>query len=243
LVAGWEEGKYIQLDFSHPGFQRHVASQAKTVMDSQVFDGVMLDWWDDDEDRLQLIQAIRKAIGPNALILVNANDRTTPATAAFINGYYMECYRSRTVEDWQRIASTLQWAEKNLKEPRINCLEIWFEKSRRDLRLMRATTTLSLTMSDGYCLFADPNDLPTPDHLHDWYDFWNKRLGLPKAKAASKADGSYWREFDQGVVVYNPPGNEAVAVEFETPHTSASTNQSAKAFRVPSGDGDLFLKK
>ena len=42
---------------------------------------------------------------------------------------------------------------------------------------LRATTTLSLVRSDGYALFSDPNPLPTPDHLHDWYPFWDKSLG------------------------------------------------------------------
>jgi hypothetical protein len=36
---------------------------------------------------------------------------------------------------------------------RINCLESWFHQSRDDLNLMRATTTLALTRSDGYALF------------------------------------------------------------------------------------------
>ena len=44
---------------------------------------------------------------------------------------------------------------------------------------MRATTTLALTHGDGYCLFSDPNPLPTPDHMHNWYPFWNKSLGRP----------------------------------------------------------------
>ena len=55
------------------------------------------------------------------------------------------------------------------------------------MTLMRATTTLSLTLSDGYCLFADPDPLPTADHLHDWYPYWNKSLGKAVAEESASA--------------------------------------------------------
>lgn len=242
-VVGWEEGSYFLLDFSNSAYRDQVAQQAKAVMDSGVFDGLMLDWWEDDEDRLALVKAIRKQIGDRALILVNANDRQTPRTAAFVNGYFMECYKSKTVDDWKQIAETLEWAESNLKQPRINCLETWFHQSRQDLHLMRATTTLCLTLSDGYCLFSDPNPLPTPDHLHDWYGFWDRSLGRPQAKGDRKLDGSIQRKFDRGLAVYNPPGNKPVTIDFMTPHTAASSRKTAMTFTVPAGDGDLFLKE
>ena len=108
---------------------------------------------------------------------------------------------------------------------------------------MRATTTLSLTLSDGYCLFSDPNPLPDPDHLHDWYDFWNKSLGRPRAKGVQNQDGSIQREFDQGLVVYNPPGNRPVTITFTTPHTAVSSRTSGMTFTVPHEDGDLFLRE
>jgi hypothetical protein len=241
LVMGWEEGGYIQLDFANPDFRKQVAAQARAVVDSGAFDGVMLDWWADDEDRLALIKEVRAAIGEKTLILANANDRKTPRTAAFINGYFMECYKSKTSEDWRQIADTLQWAEKNLREPRINCLETWFHNSRRDLHLMRATTTLALTLSDGYCLFSDPNPLPTPDHLHDWYDFWNKSLGKPTATGVQRDDGAFQREFERGVVVYNPMGNNPITVKFTDPRRRASTGESGRSFVMPACDGDLFL--
>jgi len=96
-----------------------------------------------------------------------------------------------------------RWAEVNLREPRVNCLETWYHRSRDDLHLVRATTTLALTHSDGYCLFSDPNPLPTPDHLHNWYSFWNKSLGKPVAKGTADPDGTVRREFENGTAVYN----------------------------------------
>jgi len=243
LAMGWEEGEHIKLDFLNPEFRDHVAQRAEAAMKSGVVDGIMLDWWNDDDDRLALVKTIRERIGEDALLLANANDRTTPRTAPYINGYFMECYRSKTPEDWERIADTLSWAEKNLREPRINCLETWFHNSRDDLNLMRATTALSLTLSNGYCLFSDPNPLPVPDHLHNWYDFWNADLGKPASEGVRRADGSILREFTNGAALYNPMGNGAVTVRFEEPRRSVATGVVSKEHVVEPADGDIYLKE
>jgi len=243
LVTGWEEGDHLQLDFSNPEYREIVAHKAEAAMKSGVVDGIMLDWWQDDDDRLALVKAIRGRIGEDALILVNTNDRKTPKTGPFVNGYFMECYRSKTPEDWARIADTLSWAAKNLREPRINCLETWFHKSREDLNLMRATTTLSLTLSNGYCLFSDPNPLPVPDHLHNWYDFWEADLGKPLGEGKERADGSILREFTNGAALYNPMGNVPVSVFFEEPRRSAATGKRSKEHSLKPADGNIYLKQ
>jgi len=108
---------------------------------------------------------------------------------------------------------------------------------------MRATTALALTISDGYCLFSDPNPLPTPDHLHNWYSFWDKSLGRPIAKGRLKGDGTRSREFENGTVVYNPMGNAAASVTFADDRTSLGTGQSGRRHRLSSPDGDIYLKK
>ncbi len=241
FVMGWEEGGYILLDLANPAFQRQVAAQARAAVRSGVFDGVMLDWWQDDDDHLALIKQVRAAIGRDALILGNANDHTTPRTAPYINGYFMECYRSRTAEDWQRIAETLAWAERHLRTPRIDCLETWYHTSRQDLALMRATTALALTASDGYCLFSDPNPLPTPDHLHNWYPFWDKSLGSPRTRGRKQPDGTVRREFAQGAVVYNPMGNPARTITFPDERRSIATGITSRTHTLNAPDGDLYL--
>lgn len=242
LEKGWEEGGYIKLDFGNPEYRQHVAQSCQGVVNSGVVDGVMLDWWQDDDDRLELVQVVRDKVGRDAMIMANANDRITPRTAPYLNGYFMECTQSKTSQEWTRIEETLRWAEKNLKEPHINCLETWYLNSRNDLHLMRATTTLSLTVSDGYCLFSDPNPLPTPDHLHNWYDFWNKRLGKSISIGTVRSDGSITREFEKGMAIYNRMGNPETTINFDKPWTSVASGEVSRFFIIPSGDGDIFLK-
>ena len=242
IVPGWDEGGFFCLDFHNPEFRSQVARQAKAAVESGAVDGVMLDWWSDDASRLALIREVRQAIGDKAIIIANANDHKTPQTAPYINGYFMECSKSNSAKDWSQIADTLAWAEANLRAPRVNCLETWFHKSREDLNLMRATTTLALTLSDGYCLFSDPNPLPTPDHLHNWYPFWNKCLGKPVATGRKNVDGTVSREFEKGTAFYNPIGNKPVSVTFSEERRSVATGKTAQSHYLGSPDGDIFLK-
>ena len=243
LTKGWAEGRFIQLDFDNPEFREHVARRAEAVIQSDVVDGVLLDWWSDDDNRLELVKLVRKAIGDDHLIIANANDRTTPRTAPYINGYFMECYRSKTPKDWRKIEETLKWAERNLQPPRVNCVETWYHNSRMDLNLMRAVTTLCLTHSNGYCLFSDPNPLPTGDHRHNWYPFWDKGLGKPLSAGVSAPNGTVWREYENGCAVYNPMGNRTVKVVFNEIRTCITSGKTSRNHTLVSPDGGIYLKQ
>jgi hypothetical protein len=243
---GWEEGGYYLLDFHNPEFRAHIARRAAAAVKSGALDGVMFDWWherpqDDADARVELAKAVREAIGPDALIIVNSNHERVERSAPFVNGLFMECYTTKTSGDWKKIGDTLGWAEASLRAPHINCCETWYHESRRDLALMRATTTLALTMSDGFCLFSDPNPLPTPDHLHDWYAFWNRGLGRPLAAGREREDGTWERAFEHGIVIYNPAGGKAVTRSFEQAMKSRATNQTGRQHEIPPGDGDILL--
>ena len=81
--------------------------------------------------------------------------------------------RGYTHAELARLESTLLWAEKNLREPQINCLEGRGVRSElldspRNIQWMRLWTTLSLTHSDGYVLFTMGSHL---DHPHTPLNF------------------------------------------------------------------------
>ena len=122
-----------------------------------------------------ILQRIRAGVRNDFLIMVNTNRRKIPRSAPYVNGTFMETLRDYdggyTHDGLLEIESTLLWAEENLREPQINGLEGWgvateSPASPTNLRWMRATTTLSLTHSDGYVLFNDGGG-----HKHYWYDF------------------------------------------------------------------------
>lgn len=249
LVYGWVEGGFIRLDFRNEAFRAHVAQRAAAACQAGC-DGVLLDWWSESESfegedmlphRLDLLQRIGAATGEEKLIIVNSNERQVPNSAAYVNGLFMECYDSATVGSWSTIESTLLWAEQNLKEPRVNCLEFWYLNSRDDLNLMRAVTTLSLTHSNGYCLFSDPNPLPTPDHLHNWYNLWEKRLGVPLEAGVWNADGTVSRRFEKGVAVYNGRGKSPAQLVFGQRMLSVATGLTSNQHTLNGEDGDIYL--
>jgi hypothetical protein len=250
-IPGWAEGDYYLLDYLQPEFRAQVAAQCVAVVQTGVVDGVMLDWWMENEpDKVAFSQAIRSALGDDYLIIVNSNHQTFPHTGQYLNGCFMECYQTDTgsvasAADWNTYTATLAWAKSNCRPPVITCLETWYHVSRTDpadLARMRATTTLSLSLSDGYCLFSDPNSLPTPDHLHDWYSaFWDKSLGRPVAPGVLAGDGSYRRDYQLGTAVSNPPGNATITVTFAETRRRLSSGASGTVFSVPAFDGDIFV--
>jgi len=288
-VAGWADTLSTKgcwkIDFTKTEVQDLVRAKCVAALNCGVVDGIMLDWWNDgaadaahNRARLDLLRKIRAAVGPDALILVNANnirgDGDSPScvllrqSAPLVNGIFMESVQTLhggvtgtlatapgqnlgtyTKEDWHNIEQALIWNETHMRPPHINCLEIWFQSSRHDESLMRAATTLSLTHSNGYCLFGDPNRLPTPDHLHSWYQFWNKSLGKPtEAPGRMRKDGSYVREFQNGTVIYNSSLNHGpVTITFSDQRIRASQadpqlQPAGTAFVIEPCDGDIFLK-
>jgi len=89
-VRGWGRrsgGEKIRDEENDDG------GQAQAMVRSGVVDGILLDWWgaqDEDPDRLSVLQEIRQAIGPDALILVNSNWTIPASSAPYVNGLYME---------------------------------------------------------------------------------------------------------------------------------------------------------
>lgn len=244
-LPGWVEGGHTLLDFAKPELRQIVVDQCRAIMESGVFDGVMLDSWNDEgPDRLTLLSDVRKAVGDDALIIVNTTDRIPVKSASYINGIFMEGFMG-TWSDWHKAASNMQWMEENARSPQITALEGWFDLktgSRLDLKRMRFVTTLSLLYSNGYVLFGDPNPLPTLDHAHNWYAFWNKSLGRALDQSATvRPDGAVQREYEKGTVIMNPPENQSLTVKFDDSRKSAASGVESRSFILAPGDGDLFV--
>ena len=274
------------IDFTNPEVQELIVNQAVALEKSGLFDGIMLDWWNEDyatspigvdnwsatiltgeaesEARLSILRQIREQVRDDFLILVNANMRQIPKSAPYVNGIFMECYkpehdRGYNPDEILRMEKTLLWAEQHLREPRINCLEGWRvvtdymgdpdtrvaeRNSKENRQWMRMITTLSLTHSDGYVLFGDDNAIPTPDHLHNWYDFWDTNLGQPlQEKAVQYGDvvGLFTREFETGWAIYNR-GDARQTVLFDIPVMGVNSGKRQLSHEIPAFDGEIFLR-
>jgi len=245
-VLGWDNGPepYYLLDPENPAFRANIARQSRAALASGVYDGVMIDW----SGHLGVVQDTRAALGPDALIIVNIHDKIADAEKyrELINGSFLECNpdgpgqpTKRNGTTWDALRAGYLHMEQHLRAPRLNCLEVWGD--RKDLRRMRAATTLTLTHGDGAVLFGDPNPLKTPDHLHDWYDFWDVPLGRPLGPRTDRPDGASVREFTGGTVVYNHYRNAPATVRFETPRRRVSDGTRGTDFTIQDADGDIFV--
>lgn len=281
-----DEIQFMLLDFRNPALHELIAEKALALKKSGLFDGIMLDWWNEhsattgkwpnwngthlnlNEEkaaRIAILRKIREKVGNDFLILVNSNSNTVPLSASMVNGLFMECFKPQydkgyTIEQIKKMETTLLWAEENLKEPRINCLEGWRvvtdytgerevrvteRNSDENLKWMRMITTLSLTHSDGYVLFGDDNAQPSPDHLHNWYDFWDADLGFPVGKKGTvynNVEGLFIREFSKGWAVYNRSG-VTQSVVFKENVTAFEKKEKAISHKIPNYDGEIFLKE
>lgn len=240
------EAQAFLIDFRDSDYQKLVVNKAIALYESGLFDGVFFDWWTETHNsltnidytnvyapleeeiaaRVELLKKIRKALPEDFLIIVNANYNTLPETGQYINGIYMECFKELDAIGYsdvqlRKIESTLLWANDNLREPILNCLEGWRDveiynadmqtriderNSEKNLQHMRMLTSLMLTHSDGYILFSDSNYQPTTDHLHNYYDYWALNLGSPisdKGITATDQEHVYIRVYENGFTVYN----------------------------------------
>ena len=249
------------LDFTHPDMQDMIVDLALAVAKCGLYDGVMLDWWNEDwstipyrtveqerSARLNIVRRIRETVGDNFLIIGNGNRRTFPMTGRYMNGTFMETLRDNdsgySYEGLTQIENTLTWAEENLREPRINALEGWgitseSPDSPANLRWMRVFTTMGLTHSDGYVLYTDGIQ-----HAHYWYDFWDADLGKPigdKGVQYQNRDGLLIREFTNGWAVYNRSG-ETQQIQLAEDATGVASGEQGRIHHLPDVDGEIYLK-
>ena len=253
ILPAWDMGL---MNLNHPGWQQRMIDIAATIDQCGLYDGIFIDGWSEwhNERRGQLpgqvaiLKGIRERVRDDFLIMVNTNDNQAPASAPYINGLFMETgfpENRSAPEDIEHelteVENTLKWAETTLLEPRITGLEGSNYRHEppdnpKNMRWMRATTTLALTFSNGYVAF--------PLRGGPWYDFWNADLGRPVGETLQLYEhrpGLYIREFTNGWAVYNHSG-AAQVVTLPEDVQSVASGLSNTEHAVLNLDGDIFLR-
>ena len=260
--APWDEWV---LDILNPELQQLIIERVVGIAECGYFNGVMFDSWAPyhfgiyeelynigNEEVIQayitILKGIRARVRDDFLILVNRNERKSPHYAEWINGSYMEInsdpLRGYTYEKLIEIEDALSWNEEHLREPRVNVLHGEGVADQPidgsdNLRWMRVITTLSLTHSDGYCIFR----IPVLGGGNIWYDFWNADLGKPvgeKGQLCDGCDGLFIREFTNGWAVYNRSGKPQ-KIQLPMQATGVESSLTSITHIVPDLDGEMFL--
>lgn len=175
-VKGSTDYPDFLIDFVDPLAQEIIISQVVAVAESGLWDGIFIDFWDENgivlegfrayqeeqSARTSILEGIRDRVDSDFLIIVNNTGKLTRATP-YINGIFMESFRN-DFSNYQHaglieLENILSWAEDNLREPQINLLEAEgiaseLPLSSQNLQSMRCLTTLLLTHSDGYFVYT-----------------------------------------------------------------------------------------
>ena len=217
------------LDNNNPNLVRHLLIQAKCIVESGAYDGVFLDWFGPSA---AFLKQLRQTLGSRYLIIINANYNYDPERAKYVNGAYLECWKTNN-------PATLEKWENTVQSPKANVLDMMGEPvgctGSPDLQRMRNTTTYGLVHSDGYVLYGDHF------HKHRWFSFWDVKLGKPLAARVQIQADSCRREFEKGFAVNNS-NQQSVAVTFPKQVKRLSDGKLGTAFTILGNDGDIFLK-
>ena len=299
-VQAYAGGSTFLIDFTHPVVQDILIQKILAVAKCGLYDGVFLGRWQEDEvtleddngisyrgieaewsARISMMRLIREVVDDDFLIIVNARRRKARRSAPYLNGAFMEIVLDEgdtayTHDRLQEIESTVLWSEQNFREPRINALEgqgIPFEPpdSPRNQQMMRLTTTLGLTHSDGYICYVigvtgtihkhdyeispghridhiagEPHN---HNHQHYWYPFWDAPLGRPVGEKARlyhnrkghAVEGLFIREFTNGWAVYNRSGKPQ-KIQLPEQTTGVANGITSTQHTLPDLDGEIYLK-
>ncbi len=224
-----------KLKFESKAFRKLFEAKVKALMDTGVIDGVELgDWHVDSPERLLVVQAARRGVGKSGLIILETGHEQPTLSATYINGIVMNGFGKAWTE-WFDASVTSTWVETHTRKPNFTVLEGVADPDRSRLYEMRAVTTLALVLGNGFVCFSDSKG-------HDWYDFWDRTLGLPKGQRYMK-DGAVWRLFENGMVIFNPPHNHYLTANFNELRTSEAKSLSLHRLSIQDGDGDIALSK
>ena len=229
IILGTPAEQYTDLliDFTHPIAQDIIVAQAITVAKSGLWDGILFSYWNEkrvvlkgyrsyaaeQNARQSILQRIRDAVEDDFLIIVGSTGKLSFGTP-YINGIILyngpQDFSNDQYTGLIELESNLLWAEKNLREPRINYLQAQGIASELPLsptnqQAMRCFTTLSLTHSDGFCLYTMGVEWGE-QHSHDdffWnypykhtnWDYWNQHTNSHDTFLHAHGGTHYWYDF------------------------------------------------
>ena len=244
-----------RLDWTNPEVQEHTISRTLSLKEAGV-DGVFYDNLRDEPDAwVPFLEKLREAVGDDFLILANSGYAVGEHdfAAPFINGFIYESGWSHGRTEWDEIVEAKQHTESLLQEPRISVIER-FEVTEgragwpgdpgrgeppedRDHQARRWSMAYALAIGDYFYLFADDTS-----HAHDWYEEYDREIGLPAAPGERVSSHVWRRRYDKALVVVNLPGAEAPhEVTLDQPAEDAFTGETGTTFTIPPGDGRILI--
>jgi len=201
----------------------------------------------------QLLKTTRELLGPEAIIIGNPGNEWSANSPYFdyANGHMQEC--ALGIQPWSNRDFSKVWEiyQRNMRKPEPPPRIHWVDADTNNVKydpidtnlpsevLQKMRYGLAITLlDDGYYGFDIGNE------FHNsiwWFPEYDANLSLAMSDAQKRNDGTWMREFENGVVVANPTsGNKTV--QFEDIHKDVTTGIEGLQFMVPPQDGRIFLK-
>jgi len=199
-----------------------------------------------------LLQLTRELLGPEAIILGNPGVEWSANSPYFdyANGHMQE--NALGTESWSSHDFAKVWDiyQRNMQKAEPPSRIHWIAVDTNsvpydpvnpdllaaDLQKMRYGLAIAL-LGDSYYGFD------IGDGFHSelwWFPEYDANLGLAKGNAQKCSDGTWMREFENGVVVANPTSKEST-IEFPAIHKDVTTGIEGLQFMVPPEDGRIFV--
>ena len=245
-----------RMDWNNDEYRQKVIRQTKSLMETGI-DGVFYDnLRNEPEPWVAFLSDLRKAIGDDFLILINAGYDVGTYNFAYpyINGIMYESGWSHDRTEWEQTIREMQYSQSLLREPKISLIERFEETRNRagwpgdpkrgqkppdDPSARRWSLCYALTIGNFYYLFSD-----NTSHRHDWYPEYNVKIGLPLGEGKRMKAHVWTRNYEKALVIVNLPGaNEDYTMEFTEPRWDSLTGESGTKFRIPPGEGRILLKE
>ena len=234
-----EYGKTFANKIIDTDFQNFIVEVVLAKLKLTKSDGVMLDWWHDYHEsssgysksqvrtsRRLIAQKLRNRLGPNKIILTNPNWQKDKSTVKYINGVFLELFKSSTNRVYNsrelvEIEKILEFYESNLAAPKLIALNGWRKTAKsfkevgynyrddrnspQNRKMAKLLAAMSVVVpTNGYILYGDNNpDTPNGDHGHNYYDFYSFDIGKPTRPRLKVSNGVSYKQHQKGFVAYN----------------------------------------
>lgn len=205
------------------------------------------------EGMTRLLQVTRELLGPEAIIFGNPGGYWSANSPYFdyANGHMQENALGTELYSSHDFAKLWEIYQRNMNKPepplRIHLIAADTNNKQydpynpklptTDLQKMRYGLAITL-LDDGYFNFDIGDDFHSELW---WFPEYDANLGFALGDAQKRSDGSWMREFENGVVVANPTSSKGT-IEFTTTYKDVTTGVEGTSFEVPPLDGRIFVK-
>ncbi len=215
-----------------PAYLKWLGERCKAILDTGVVDFIFFDhigyMINHKGDPLPAMKAVRKAAGPDAILIGNTHFMMLKDICNYIDAWG----ENETVSG--RDNAIRFWETNGRPQPKFNCWEFFGPKD--NLKMMRYFTTLVMTNTNASLRYIDHTGTTKPS---PWYDFWDVKIGKFKGSLFMLSE-CFAREYTNGTTVCNNSG-ETRKITFNELRERASTGEKAKEFTLEKKDGDMFL--